>query len=407
MSDAATLATPAADVPPDRIVDFDIYNPFHGQHDLHVAWAELQKSTTHEIVWSPYNEGHWIALSPDLINQVYSDATRFSSRVVLVPKSTAGEAYAEFIPLSLDPPVHRPFRKVLNDKLYGSAIHPLEPKVRKLTAELIDGFVANGRCDFVYEFAEQLPLRVFMQLVDLPVEHLPKLKHLADQFTRPDGSITPAEATEAFKAYIAPILEERKTSGGDDLLTHIATSEVNGKPMTLSESARLAIQVLVGGLDTVVNFMSFTMRVLAEAPEVQERLAANHDLHHAAINECLRRLPLVSSAREVVADTVVDGVTLKAGDMVVAPTELYALSPQMNDNPMAFDLDRKVRNHMAFGSGHHTCPGQFLARMEMKVLLEEWFARIPRFELEPGQNLRHRGGIVGGCEPFILRWPTN
>lgn len=80
------------------------------------------------------------------------------------------------------------------------------------------------------------------------------------------------------------------------------------------------------------------------------------------------------------------------------------LSPQMNDDPMAFDLDRKVRNHMAFGSGHHTCPGQFLARMEMKVLLKEWFARIPRFELEPSQTLRHRGGIVGGCEPFSLRW---
>lgn len=406
MSDAALLATPADNVPADRIVDFDIYNPFHGQYDLHVAWTELQKSTPHQLVWTPHNEGHWIALSPEMITEVCSNPDRFSSRVVLVPKSTAGEAYSEFIPLSLDPPVHRPFRKVLNDKLYGAAIHPLEPKVRKLTVDLIESFVANGRCDFVHEFAEQLPLRVFMQLVDLPVEHLPRLKHLADQFTRPDGSITPAQATQAFKAYIAPILEERKAKGGDDLLTHIATSEVSGRPMTLDESASLAIQVLVGGLDTVVNFMSFTMRILAETPDVQVRLAANHDLYAAAINECLRRLPLVSSAREVVADTAVDGVRLAAGDMVVAPTELYSLSPKMNENPMAFDLDRKVRNHVTFGTGHHTCPGQFLARMEMKVLLEEWFARIPRFELEPGQILRHRGGVVGGCEPFILRWQT-
>lgn len=407
MSDAATLAKPAADVPPDRIVDFDIYNPFKGQHDLHVAWTDLQKSTPHQIVWTPHNEGHWIALAPELIGQVFSDATRFSSRIVLVPKSTAGEAYSDLLPLSLDPPVHRPFRKVLNDKLYGSAITPLEPKVRKLTAELIDGFVANGRCDFVHEFAEQLPLRVFMELVDLPLEHLPRLKHLADQFTRPDGSMTPAEATEAFKAYIQPILDDRRSTQREDLLTHIAQAEVNGRPMTESEAVRLASQVLVGGLDTVVNFMSFTMRTLAQAPEVQARLAADYSLHHAAINECLRRLPLVSSAREVVEDIEVDGVRLAKGDMVVAPTELYALNPEINADPMAFDLDRKVRNHMAFGSGHHTCPGQFLARMEMKVLLEEWFARIPRFELEPGQDLRHRGGVVGGCEPFVLRWETN
>lgn len=406
MSDTLALATPPAGLAPDRIVDFDIYNPFDGQYDLHVAWTQLRESTPYDVVWTPHNEGHWIALSPDLITQVFSDSTRFSSRVVLVPKSTAGEAYNEFIPLSLDPPVHRPFRKVLNDKLYGAAIRPLEPKVRKLTVSLIEGFVDKGRCDFVHEFAEQLPLRVFMELVDLPVEHLPRLKHLADQFTRPDGSMTPAEATEAFKAYISPILEERKLSGGDDLLTHIATSEVEGRPMTQSEAARLAIQVLVGGLDTVVNFMSFTMRLLAEAPDIQARLAADPDLYPAAVNECLRRLPLVSSAREVVADTVVDGVHLAAGDMILAPTELYALDPQMNEQPFKYDLDRKVRNHLAFGSGPHTCPGQFLARMEMKVLLQEWFARIPRFELEPGQTLHHRGGIVGGCEPFILRWPV-
>lgn len=403
MPEAIALAQPAADMPPDRIVDFDIYNPFHGQYDLHLAWTQLRDSTPHQLVWTPHNEGHWIALSPDLINQVYSDATRFSSRVVLVPKATAGEAYGDFIPLSLDPPEHRPYRKVLNDKLYGSAIHPLEPKVRKLTIELIESFLAKGHCDFVAEFAEQLPLRVFMQLVDLPVEHLPKLKHLADQFTRPDGSMTPAEATEAFKAYVHPIIEARKASGGDDLLTHIATSEVNGRPMTESESARLAIQVLVGGLDTVVNFMSFTMSMLAKAPDIQARLATDPETHHAAINECLRRLPLVSSAREVVADIEVDGVHLAKGDMIVAPTELYALNSAMNDDPLKYDLNRTVRNHMAFGSGNHTCPGQFLARMEMKVLLEEWFARIPRFELD-GPPPRHRGGIVGGCEHFVLRW---
>ncbi|WP_160737880.1 cytochrome P450 [Altericroceibacterium indicum] len=407
-----TLAPPATatrpeGLPDDRVVDFDIYNPFDGQHDLHKAWVQLRDSTQHAIVWTPHNEGHWIALSPELIGEVFSDASRFSSRVVLVPKSTAGEAYGDLLPLSLDPPVHRPYRKVLNDKLYGSAIKPLEPKVRKLTAELIEGFVANGRCEFVHEFAEQLPLRVFMELVDLPVEHLPRLKHLADQFTRPDGSMTPAEATASFKAYLKPILDERRNSSREDLLTHITQSKVNDRPMTEDEAARLASQVLVGGLDTVVNFMSFTMSTLAQAPEIQARIATDPTCHHAAINECLRRMPLVSSARELVADTEVDGVTLRKGDMVIAPTELYALNDAINDNPMAFDLDRKVRNHMVFGNGNHTCPGQFLARMEMKVLLEEWFARIPSFELEPGQTIRHNGGIVGGCQPFVLRWPAD
>lgn len=404
MSDAAVLAVPPTNIPADRIVDFDVYNPFKGQNDLHVAWLGLRDSTPHSIVWTPHNGGHWIALEPELIVEVLSDAQRFTSFNVLVPKETAGAAY-HFLPLSLDPPQHKPYRKVLNDNLYGSAVNPLEHGVRELTVSLIEGFVKNGRCDFVHEFAEQLPLRVFMQLVDLPLSHLPKLKQLADTFTRPDGSITPDEASAQFAAYIQPILAERKAGDGTDMLSNISRAEVFGRPLTQDEATRLAIQVLVGGLDTVVNFMSFTMQLLAQAPEVQDRIAADRGQIPAAINEALRRLPLVSSAREVIADTVVDGVTLKAGVMVVAPTELYAINPRMNPDPLRYDLDRTVRNHMAFGSGHHTCPGQFLARLEMKVLLEEWFDRIPSFELEPGQATHHRGGIVGGSGPFTLRWP--
>lgn len=405
MAEQMLLASLPSDIPADRVVDFDIYDPFKGQNDLHVAWMALRESTDHAIVWTPHNGGHWIALQPKLIADVYGDSDRFSSFNVLVPKETAGAAY-HLIPLSLDPPEHRPYRKILNDNLYSSSVKPLEPKVRALTASLIDGFVGNGRCDFVTEFAEQLPLRVFMQLVDLPIEHLPTLKQLADQFTRPDGSMTPAEATTKFMDYVGPILDERRGSERSDLLTAITRGEVFGRSLTNDEALRMAIQVMVGGLDTVVNFMSFTIQLLAQAPDVQERLATDRSIHPAAINEALRRLPLVSSGREVRTDTEVDGIMLRSGDMVIAPTELVALDPRMNEDPLRYDLDRKVRNHSVFGSGAHTCPGQFLARLEMKVFLEEWFDRIPSFELEPGQVLRHRGGIVGGCEPFFIRWPS-
>ena len=407
MADAATVQAPQAkaptDIPADRIRVFDIYNL--PDDDLHVAWMGLRDSTSHDMVWTPYNGGHWIALKPELIADVLTDATRFSSLNVLVPKETSGAAY-RFIPLSLDPPQHKPFRKILNDNMYGGAIRPMELKVRELTISLIEGFLDNGRCDFVKEFADQFPLQVFMQLVDLPMEDLPRLKHLADQFTRPDGSITPQQASDAFIAYIVPVLQERKATDRDDLLSNMARGEVFGRPVTDEEAARMAIQVLVGGLDTVVNLMSLSMLMLAKLPEVQARMAADPSVHRAAIHECLRRFPIVSSAREVVAEIEVDGTPLHKGDMVVAPTELFAMNERMNEDPMRFDLDRKIRNHNVFGSGHHICPGQFLARMEMKVFFEEWFKRIPSFELEFGQNPRHFGGITAGCEPFCLRWPA-
>ncbi len=396
-----------SNVPSDRVVDFDIYNPFELEVDLHRAWVRMREGSSHGIVWTPHNEGHWIALDSELISKVLSDSGRFSNRIVLVPKSTSGEAYSEFIPLSLDPPRHHPFRKILNDKLHGAAVNVLEADVREQTISLIDAFAANGRCNFVHEFAEQLPLRVFMKLVDLPLENLPELKHLADQFTRPDGSVTPAEATAQFQEYLSPILAERKGSGRTDLLTHIADAKIGERDITVDEATNLAGQAMVGGLDTVVNFMSFAMLTLAGLPEVQDRIAKDLTVIPKVASELLRRLPIVSSGREVVDDVVVDGVTLTRGEIVIAPTELYALDPKLNDRPFEVDMDRPVKKQVTFGAGPHICPGQFLARQEIKILLEEWFTRIPNFRLQPGQEIRHRGGITAGTDPFWLEWQTN
>lgn len=407
MASLGSKAVAPSNVPSDRIVDFDIYDPFELEADLHRAWVRMREESPHGIVWTPHNEGHWIALESDLISKVLSDSGRFSNRIVLVPKSTAGEAYSEFIPLSLDPPQHQPFRKVLNDKLHGAAVNVLEDGVREQTVSLIEAFAANGRCNFVHEFAEHLPLRVFMKLVDLPLENLPQLKHLADQFTRPDGSVTPAQATAQFQEYLSPILAERKGSGRSDLLTHIADAKIGERDITEDEAVNLAGQAMVGGLDTVVNFMSFAMLTLAGLPELQNRIAKDRTVIPKVTSELLRRLPIVSSGREVVNDVVVDGVTLAKGEIVIAPTELYALDPKMNDCPFEMDVDRSVKKQVTFGAGPHICPGQFLARQEIKILLEEWFARIPGFRLQAGQEIRHRGGITAGTDPFWLEWETN
>jgi len=397
------LARPSH-VPEDRIVDFDIYNPCTIDSDLHHAWKRMRESTPHAMVWTPHNEGHWIALSPQLILAVLSDSTRFSNRIVLVPKSTAGEAYSEFIPLSLDPPRHAPFRMVLDEKLRGSAITSLEDGIRELTGSLIDAFVQNGQCNFVHQFAEQLPLRVFMQMVDLPLKSLPELKHLADQFTRPDGSVTPAEATAQFQKYLAPILAERKGSGQNDLLTHIADAKIGDRDITEAEAINLAGQAMVGGLDTVVNFMSFAMLTLAGMPELQSEIAANPARIPKLVNELIRRLPIISSGREVIGDVLVDGTILAKGEVVIAPTELYALEEGMNACPFEMDLDRPTKKQVTFGAGPHICPGQFLAKQEIRILLEEWFARIPKFRLVPGQEIPHLGGITSGVAPFSLEW---
>lgn len=396
------LATPDH-VAADRVFDFDVYRALPDNAEYHAYWRDLMQNATHPLMWTPHNGGHWVALRANIADVVMTDSERFSSNTVLVPKDTAGEAY-RLVPLSLDPPAHQPFRTLLNENLGPKAIKPVESAIESLTVSLIEGFRGNGRCEFIHEFAEQLPVRIFMQIVDLPSEDLPKLKHLADQFTRPDGSLTYPEVLQQFRDYLRPVLEARRGSDRTDMITRMINGSIDGRPLSEIEAFNICTQVLVGGLDTVVNMLGFMMSHLAQDEPLRRTLAVDPSRIDEAIAEFLRRFPLVASAREVRDDVEFEGVTLKAGEMVMAPTLVVALDDASNDDPLAFRLDRGTRRHSTFGKGSHTCPGAHLARMEMKVVLREWFARIPEFRLAKGQTLGFTNGIVGTVKPFVLEW---
>lgn len=407
MAEAQDLTVERPDnVPVESVVDFDIFNPPGGHPDIHAAWKALQDSTDRPIVWTPHNGGHWIALRGSLIEKILADHERFTSFTVLVPKATVGEAY-RFFPLSLDPPQHFAYRSVLNHILMPKSVNRIERHVRSLAVELIEGFRQRGRCNFTHEFAEQLPLRIFMDMVRFPLSDLPRLKYLADQYTRPDGTMDLPDVTTAFQDYLRPIIEERRGKGLDDLLSRIVDGQVNGRALTDAEASNLAVQVLVGGLDTVLNFMGFVMLYLARNPAFRHRLAAEPQLIPKAVLEFLRRYPIVADAREVRHDQDFAGVRLLEGEMVLAPTVLHGLDEQQFPNPFEVDLDRPLPNLTSFGKGVHLCPGQHLARLEMRVLLEEWLKRIPDFELAPDTVITYAGGINQTVAPFELVWDVS
>ena len=404
MSDnAAEVVERPANVPAERVVDFDIYNPSSDQPELHLVWKELQDSSPFDMVWTPRNGGHWIATRGALIERILADHDRFSSYTVLVPKETLGTTY-RFYPLSLDPPAHTPYRAVMNTNLTPKAVNRIERQVRDLAIELIEGFRERGQCNFAHDFAEQMPLRMFMDLVKLPVADLPRLKHLTDMFTRPGGDMALPDVTAALQDYLRPVIQERRGKGLDDLLISLFCVSINGRPVPDEEASHLAIQVLVGGLDTVVNFMAFVMLYLARNPEFRHRLASNPKLIPKAVLEFLRRFPVVADAREVRHDQDFEGVRLLKGDMILAPTVLHGLDEKQFANPLEVDLDRPLPNLTSFGKGVHLCPGQHLARLEMRVTLEEWLKRIPDFNLAPDTIISYASGINQGVAPYTLVW---
>lgn len=398
------LAPRPENVPEDRVIDFDVYQQVPDGVSPQEMWRNMHAATPHPVMWTPRNGGHWIAMEPELCEAVLSDWESFSTRVVMVPREPMGETYSKYLPLPLDPPQHGPYRKIINDNMGAKPIARMKSAVRELAIELIEGFQPKGRCNFTHDFAEQLPVRIFMRVVDLPEEDLPKLKYLADQFTRPDGTISHAEVERQFSDYIGSVIRARRGQNGEDLITQMVNSEVFGRSITDEEAENMCIQVLIAGLDTVVNILGFIFAYLAGDDELRRTLTANPALQEDAILEFLRRFPLVSNAREVRNDTQFGGVALKAGDMIMGSTILVAMSDTTNKDTLKFQLNRPGRHFYVFGKGMHVCPGAPLARLELKIILEEWLARIPEFRLAKGTALSYASGIVSAVNPFVLEW---
>lgn len=400
-----TATAPRPDnVPEDRVIDFNLHQQVADGKSPQELWRDLRDQATHPVMWTPQNGGHWIVFEPQLCETVLAESEIFSTRVVIVPREPVGEIYSKYLPLSLDPPEHGAFRKILNDNLGSKPIARMKPAVRDLTIELIEGFKPNGRCNFTHDFAEQLPVRIFMRVVDLPEEDLPLLKYLSDQFTRPDGTITLGEVEQQFSEYIGPIIRSRRGKPGNDLISQMVNGEVRGRSLTDEEAENMCIQVLIAGLDTVVNLLGFIFSYLATDDALRRRLANDPALVEDAILEFLRRFPLVSGSREVRRECEFGGVVLKPRDMIMASTIPIAMSESSNPNALEFQIKRPARHQFIFGKGPHVCPGAPLARLELKIILEEWLSRIPEFRLAKGKPLSYASGIVAAVNTFELEW---
>jgi len=399
---SAACADRPPHVPADRVVDFDMYQPPDVQLDFHAAWSKLQAAGTPEIVWTWRNGGHWIATSGAVIRRIFADFERFSSRVIVVPKAV-GELH-RMIPTTLDPPVHRPYRALLNDSLGPKTIDALEPRIRACAVALTESVRAQGHCNFTTAYAEVFPVQIFMGLVDLPVEDAPMVKRWADLMIRPDGH-TPFEvAKQNICDYMAPHVEARRGGSGTDLITKLANGRIGDRQLTSAEAIDFASQVMIAGLDTVVNFLGFAFLFLARHPDHRRELVGRPGLLPAAVEELLRRFPIVTVAREVRADFEYEGVALRAGDMIVIPTPLIGTDERLNPRALEVDFRRHSPQHATFGNGRHVCAGMHLARLELRIALQEWLARIPEFEVAPGAEIRFHSGIVGVIESLPLVW---
>jgi cytochrome P450 len=393
-------------VPASLAFEFDAFRPMEGSETYHEAYVRWNGKGLPELFWTPFNGGHWVAASRECLAEVFADYGRFTSRLGASIDSplAPGEdnARPRLAPIEEDPPRQQEFRKLFASAFTSTAVKQREDEVRSLAIELVEGLKPKGRCEFVTEFAQHLPIKIFMRMVDLPDEDRLGLIPLAQAQVAADSP--KAEKMALLFQYVAGRVAERMKTPGDDLISKVVASQIDGRPITPHEAIGVCSLLLIGGLDTVASMMGHIMHFLAGSPSHRQALIDNPSLVPGAVEEFLRRFALTNPARTVTQDMTVRGVEMKAGDKIMLATPFGAVDPRTYENPLEIDFTRKSANKTTFGAGPHVCPGSMLARAEIKVLLQEWLKRIPDFALDPADPPRVRTGVNGSMEHLPLVW---
>jgi cytochrome P450 len=304
------------------------------------------------------------------------------------------------IPLSVDPPDHAKYRRLLDPQFSPKRMAALEPESRALVNEIIDDFIARGECDFHEEFATPLPSTIFLALMGLPHEDLPQFLHWRDETIRPQGDDQATidrkreAAGKAIEEYFEAKIEEKRSHPDDRLLSTIVHGEVDGRPLTRAELLGTTHLLLLGGLDTVTATLDCMIVYLAQYPERRQALLSDGSLVPGAVEELLRhQTPVMMVPRKIIQDYEMGGVQLKAGDG--ATLLIGAANADRDEFEGASDVrfDRETNRHLAFGGGAHRCLGSHLARLELTVALEEFHRRVSDYELAPGTEISFSPGI--------------
>ncbi len=387
-----------AHVPPELVVDFDIFHPVGAEQDVHRAWLTLQSGPP--IVWTPRNGGHWIATRAADLAEMQTNWELFSYQSINIPRNPTPS-----LPLESDPPAHTALRALVSPLFSPSTLVQAEKWARELSGSLLDRIQPRGRCEFKHEFAQHLPIVIFLRLVDLPLEGREYLLGLAEKRTRSAIAAERNAAKVGLIEYLRDAVTSRRANPGSDFISRVLQGKVDGRSLTQFEIENLLATLLSGGLDTVASMMSFALACLAREPAVAERLAADRSAIPRAVDEIIRRHGLSNTARLIARDADYKGVHFKKGEQVVVPSALIGLDPALFPNPLEVDIDRpNVNRHGTFGAGIHRCPGANLGRLEIRVVLEEWLGRIPRFHLAPGKPIVMASGLVNTVHELHLEW---
>jgi cytochrome P450 len=334
------------------------------------------------VARSQEHGGYWVVSSYEEALAVAQDWATYSSAHGLSIVGNRGAI--RNLPVEADPPEQYIFKRLVNPFFTPTAVARWEQPTRDQVNGLIDAFVDDSRAEFMDDFARPLPSRAFFLLaINAPAQDLDKVAYLASKSSTPKDPKA-AECWMGLHQWVLDfIVARREQPARGDVVDAVIRAEVDGRPITDDEIVGTVQLLILGGLETTAGALGHAMVRLCREPELQQALRANPELIPAAVEEFVRiDPPFVSVGRTAVRDAELAGHAIKSGDKVL----IHWASANRDEGEFAgsdtFDFARERNRHLSFGAGPHRCVGSNLARMNMRIALEELLRRLGDIRLD-------------------------
>ncbi len=393
----------------DFATDFDHTDP-EWVRDPYPIWDDLRQRCP--VAHTDRYGGAWLPVRHDDVAAVAYDTEHFTSRSVVMSNIRPGDddlpaPIGIAPPITSDPPFHSLARRLLLPAFGPKKIAGYEDFTRELCRELLDAMEGRELADAAVDYARHIPLRVIVKMLGFPQEDADIFRRfihmVLEEVDTPQAQRLEQIEQGELEEYIDARIEEHLAEPRDDLTTFLLEAELDGNKLQPDHVRGTMVLLMIAGIDTTWSAIGASLWHLARHPGDRRRLAAEPALMDTAVEEFLRAYAPVTMARLVAEDFEFRGCPFKEGDWLLLPF------PAANRDPSAFDragevvLDRAENRHASFGLGIHRCLGSNLARMELRVALEEWIARYPDFELADLAGVTWSAGQVRGPRTIPVR----
>jgi cytochrome P450 len=383
---------------------FDHHDPRLGEDPAPVFQEMLARCP---VAHSDQHGGFWVLSSYDSVRYVLQHPELFTNEQSVTVPGVRDEATA-LPPLEMDPPRHAGYRSVIAPAFAPKGVWPLEEKIRSICNALIDRFAERGSCELISELAAPFPTTIFTELMGLPAEDADRFwawkNTILHNSNSDEARSETAAASAAAMDYLASVLAARRKEPQDDIATALVQAQAEGVMVSEDEMVRMAFLLFLGGLDTVTGAIGFSFAHLSQHLDLRDRLVTDPSLIPAAVEEMLRYEPVILIGRVASEDAELEGKLIRQGDRVLCNTVAANRDPSKFPDPEIVDFDRASNRHLTFGVGPHRCVGSHLARLELRIIFEEFHRRIPNYRLAEGHRIHRHLNQSAGIDSLPLVW---